>query len=229
MPTREQISLVAQTALISFNVSIGYGQHIWDFNPKDLQTFLLMSNSSGFFSILAAMLSKTSFAITVLRISEGWTRRFVWFIIITINATLGFAALATYVQCTPTEKLWRPMLQGTCWPKEFIIDYNIFTAAYSGAMDIVLALLPWRIIWKLTINKKEKLGVMVAMSMGILFVFYSPAHVTSRLCFTHANNSPIATAPARYRSPRSNSSLPSTNPTSSTASGSRFSAPPRPQ
>ncbi|KAI6599137.1 hypothetical protein MCOR12_005109 [Pyricularia oryzae] len=161
------ISLVAQTALISFNVSIGYGQHIWDFNPKDLQTFLLMSNSSGFFSILAAMLSKTSFAITVLRISEGWTRRFVWFIIITINATLGFAALATYVQCTPTEKLWRPMLQGTCWPKEFIIDYNIFTAAYSGAMDIVLALLPWRIIWKLTINKKEKLGVMVAMSMGI--------------------------------------------------------------
>ncbi|TLS22299.1 uncharacterized protein PpBr36_09870 [Pyricularia pennisetigena] len=161
------ISLVAQTALISFNVSIGYGQHIWDFHPKDLQTFLLMSNSSGFFSILAAMLSKTSFAITVLRISEGWTRRFVWFIIITINAFLSFAALSTYVQCTPSEKLWRPMLQGTCWPKEFIIDYNIFTAGYSGAMDIILALLPWRIIWKLTINKREKLGVMVAMSMGI--------------------------------------------------------------
>ncbi|TLD07081.1 hypothetical protein PgNI_10907 [Pyricularia grisea] len=161
------LCLVAQTGLISFNVSIGYGQHIWDFHPKDLQTFLLMSNTSGFFSILAAMLSKTSFAITVLRISEGWTRRFVWFIIITINTTLGFAALATYIQCSPSEKLWRPMLQGNCWPKEFIIDYNTFTAAYSGAMDIILALLPWRIIWKLTINKKEKLGVMVAMSMGL--------------------------------------------------------------
>ena len=39
---------------------------------------------------------------------------------------------------------------------------------YSGAMDIVLALVPWRIIWSLTMNKREKFGVMVAMSMGIL-------------------------------------------------------------
>jgi hypothetical protein len=39
---------------------------------------------------------------------------------------------------------------------------------YSGAMDIVLALLPWKIIWPLTMNHKEKIGVLVAMSMGVL-------------------------------------------------------------
>jgi hypothetical protein len=39
---------------------------------------------------------------------------------------------------------------------------------YSGAMDIVLAVVPWKIIWSLTMNKKEKFGVLVAMSMGIL-------------------------------------------------------------
>lgn len=35
-------------------------------------------------------------------------------------------------------------------------------------MDIVLALLPWRIIWTATINKRERLGALVAMSTGVL-------------------------------------------------------------
>jgi hypothetical protein len=124
---------VAQTALITYNTSIGYGKHIWDFHPNDLTTFLLVSNTSGFFSILAAMWSKTSFAITVLRISDGWIKRFIWFIIISINITLGFSALATYIQCSPMEKLWKPTMPGTCWPKEVIIQYNVFTAGKTCA------------------------------------------------------------------------------------------------
>ena len=39
---------------------------------------------------------------------------------------------------------------------------------YSAAMEFVLALLPWKIIWKLQMKKKEKIGVALAMSMGIL-------------------------------------------------------------
>lgn len=35
-------------------------------------------------------------------------------------------------------------------------------------MDIVLAVIPWKIIWTIAINKKEKLGALVAMSAGIL-------------------------------------------------------------
>ena len=36
-------------------------------------------------------------------------------------------------------------------------------------MDMVLAIIPWRIIWSLTMNKKEKFGVLFAMSMGVLY------------------------------------------------------------
>lgn len=42
------------------------------------------------------------------------------------------------------------------------------TVAYSGFMDITLALLPWHILWGLSMNKKEKLSALAAMSMGIL-------------------------------------------------------------
>ncbi|KAK0649939.1 hypothetical protein B0T16DRAFT_457301 [Cercophora newfieldiana] len=171
--------LAAQTSLITFNTTIGYGKHIWDFHPNDLPLFLLVSNTSGFFSILAAMWSKTSFALTVLRISDRWVKWVVWFIIISVNVFMGFAAMATYLQCTPMEKLWTPLMQGgTCWPKQVIINYNVFTAAYSGAMDVVLALLPWKIILSMSLNKKEKTGVLFAMSMGVFAGVISFAKIT---------------------------------------------------
>lgn len=48
---------------------------------------------------------------------------------------------------------------------EFVADEVV---AYSGFMDIVLALLPWQVIWGLQLNFKEKIGVGIAMSMGML-------------------------------------------------------------
>lgn len=42
--------------------------------------------------------------------------------------------------------------------------------AWSGFMDITLALLPWHILWGLSIDRKEKLSALAAMSMGILWV-----------------------------------------------------------
>lgn len=42
------------------------------------------------------------------------------------------------------------------------------TAGYSGVMDLVLAILPWNIIMSLQMKTKEKIGVALAMSMGVL-------------------------------------------------------------
>jgi len=35
-------------------------------------------------------------------------------------------------------------------------------------MDITLAMIPWKLIWGLQMRKKEKIGVAIAMSMGVL-------------------------------------------------------------
>lgn len=35
-------------------------------------------------------------------------------------------------------------------------------------MDLVLALQPWFIVWKLPMTVKEKIGVALAMSLGVL-------------------------------------------------------------
>lgn len=166
------ISLITSTALTSYSTTLGFALPTSLFNPLNqphvLNHYLLITNMCGTFSILAALWSKTSFAITVLRISQdSWMRFLIWFIMLTVNLSLGVAVALTWGQCDPIPKIWQPSLDGSCMDKGYQIRYNIFTAIYSGAMDIVLAVLPWKIIWILTMNHKEKFGVLVAMSMGI--------------------------------------------------------------
>jgi hypothetical protein len=40
--------------------------------------------------------------------------------------------------------------------------------AYSAAADVALSLLPWKLLSGLQMRKREKIGVGIAMSMGIL-------------------------------------------------------------
>jgi hypothetical protein len=44
----------------------------------------------------------------------------------------------------------------------------MFVGLYSGAIDITLAILPWKLLWITELNGKEKIGVGIAMSMGVL-------------------------------------------------------------
>ncbi|EGO55031.1 hypothetical protein NEUTE1DRAFT_147678 [Neurospora tetrasperma FGSC 2508] len=166
------ISLTTSSALISYSTTLGFGLPTSLFNPTNsipfLNHYLLITNFAGTFSILAALWSKTSFAITVLRIAQDdWIRYLIIFIMISVNLSLGVAVGLTWGQCDPIPKIWQPYLPGTCIDKSIQIHYNIFTAVYSGTMDIVLAVLPWKIIWILTMNKPEKVGITVAMSMGV--------------------------------------------------------------
>jgi len=125
-------------------------------------------NIAGTLSLTAATWSKTSFALTLLRLTNGWLKGIIWFIIITINIAMGLSALFIWVQCMPLRKAWDPFVDGKCWPPTVIVHYNIFSAAYSALMDLSLALLPWKLIWGLQMKRKEKIGVAVAMSCGIL-------------------------------------------------------------
>ncbi|GAB1317733.1 Rhodopsin domain-containing protein [Madurella fahalii] len=168
--TASWITLVISVVLQSVGVHYGLGKPYADqYEQGTISTVAQYSYIAGFFSILATCWSKTSFAISLLRIATGREMRwFIWFIIITVNLMLGSNGAIQWVQCWPIGKLWNWEMEGSCLPPNTIQVYNAFIASFSGLMDIILALLPWKIIWDLTINKKEKLGVLVAMSTGIL-------------------------------------------------------------
>ncbi|KAK3395474.1 hypothetical protein B0T20DRAFT_35804 [Sordaria brevicollis] len=162
------ICLTVESGLLTAMTRLGYGLHIWDFDVvNNMAPLLLLVNMAGTFSATAAIWSKTSFAITLLRLTHGWMKYCLWFIIVSMNIAMGLTALWPWVTCTPINKSWQPLVEGTCWEPHVTVHYNIFSAAYSSLMDITLALLPWSVVWKLQMQKKERFGCAFAMSMGV--------------------------------------------------------------
>ncbi|KAF2281080.1 uncharacterized protein EI97DRAFT_429157 [Westerdykella ornata] len=157
------------TALITVSAKYGMGKRHDDL---DMSTFVLMYKFlflGEFFTLLAIPASKTSFAITLLRIAtKKWQKAFIWFVIVTLNIVYWVCAILLLVQCQPIAKNWDKDMPGSCWNSSYQDNYSIFAGAYSALLDFVLATFPCVIIWNLQMNKKEKIGVTVAMSLGCL-------------------------------------------------------------
>jgi hypothetical protein len=152
----------------------------------DLVVFNKATSAMGFAIAIATALSKISFAITLLRLSRDWTRALLHFIIISLSVVLGGNALIIYIHCSPVTHGWDRSIPGTCWPVKYLADVSlaatgkflqtasldnlisIVCTAYSAAMDFVLAFLSWTIIRNAPLKNAEKIGVGVAMSMGVL-------------------------------------------------------------
>jgi hypothetical protein len=169
------VCLVASGALLTAAVVVGgYGKHVWDVGSQYtigviLATFLKI-NVNSVMSITASAWCKTSFALTILRLADGWMRKLVWAIIVLVNVVLGLAALLPMVRCRPISAAWNILEQPTakCLPTDLLTQYNTFATGFSAATDLVLAFLPWKIIWGLQMKMVEKAGVGVAMSCGVV-------------------------------------------------------------
>ncbi|KAF5624447.1 integral membrane protein pth11 [Fusarium sp. NRRL 52700] len=118
---------------------------------------------------MATTISKTSFAITLYRIAtNAWMKYFLIFIIVTINVSMNLVWIFGFAKCTPLERVWNPDVPGTCWDKSKLLTFQLFAAYYSAILDFVLALLPWVILMRMTMRRRERLGVAVAMSLGAI-------------------------------------------------------------
>lgn len=137
---------------------------------------------------VAIAVSKISFGITLLRLTQGWTRLVVCFAISTLAIFAIPATIIPWVQCRPLAKTFVDFIPGTCINKYPSIVYGRFqagkqtipkgvyfdlfrltwNAVWSALMDVCLAMLPWQILWGLQMRAAEKIGVGIAMSLGIL-------------------------------------------------------------
>lgn len=163
-----QVLLLVDVALVNEQVVRGFGRPYTDQDPEQLAGTIKLGLVAATLAIASTGISKTSFALTMLRLTTGRMRKVIWFIIVSINLFMGMTGLFVWIQCIPLQKNWDLNVPGACWESNVNVVYARFASSWSGTMDIVLALLPWKIIWNLKMGKKEKLGVAVAMSLGVL-------------------------------------------------------------
>jgi len=91
--------------MTTVSVNFGYGRHLDAIAKEDLDRMPTIANAAGFTSVLAAMWSKTSFALTLARISEGWIFRLTWIIIVSINLIMGSSAIMVWIDMDNDTKI----------------------------------------------------------------------------------------------------------------------------
>lgn len=160
---------LASTLLCHRVITHGFGKYPCDIPPQNLPLIAFEGAGLGSaFTILAIVWSKTSFGITILRLTRDGLRRFVFVVVVAMNVAMLLQAVFVWVKCEPVEKNWRPFVEGRCWDLRVSNGYGFFSGVLSGVCDLLFALLPWHLVWGLRMRKKEKVGVVVAMSMGVL-------------------------------------------------------------
>jgi hypothetical protein len=94
------ISLVTQV-LLSIMISLGVGRHIYEIPMENMPLIGWLGNTTGTSQILTAILSKASFAVTLLTFIPGYYRWIVWFLIFTMPLFLGLNAVFIWIRCIP--------------------------------------------------------------------------------------------------------------------------------
>jgi len=123
-------------------VTYTYGRHSWDFQPPSLDGFALVAAVRATFTVTAIVWTKTAFAVTLLRLADGWMKKALWFIIFSMNIAMGLSALFFWITCTPLEKAWRPsLLEGSCWDPKIALNYGIFSGGESPLSKALQSLL----------------------------------------------------------------------------------------
>ncbi|KAF2183644.1 hypothetical protein K469DRAFT_727917 [Zopfia rhizophila CBS 207.26] len=166
-------------ALIAADLDVG--RHQWNMTIRHLIRYLYVSLSSvstdqifhaGFILYMIVILPlKISLILQCLRVFvPPGTRNFTFWtshILIWINVI--FYAITIFLiifSCKPEAKIYDPTIKGgRCFNAPAI---NISAATINAASDLMMLILPQRVIWDLTIPLSRKLALSAAFLVGVL-------------------------------------------------------------
>ncbi|XXH05412.1 hypothetical protein Hte_011838 [Hypoxylon texense] len=148
----------------------GYFVHQWNIRLRDtIETVLYIHYAGVFYSITLPLLK--------ISIVTEWTRMLVprgtrntflyvcYGIMVTQACAMVAFVFALCFVCEPYQKIWDITLPGHCIKK---LNIDIAAAAVHLTTDLVILVLPQKVIWNLQMSFRKRLGVSVFFSLGIL-------------------------------------------------------------
>lgn len=121
--------LLVDASLTTYVVKLGYGKHAWDVPLENVDAQALIGLICTTLAITSAAWSKTSFALTLLRIAGKRVKIVIYFLIFSMNTLMGVGALLMWVNCKPLRKAWQPMIEGYCWDRQLDVIFGIFSGS----------------------------------------------------------------------------------------------------
>ena len=168
---RDQAFFVVYQGFNLAQLPFSTGRHQWNVNLIQISDFLRFLNYSEFFYAFSQCFTKLAIVLQLKRIFRGTKRDSVYWICITIMVvqTIYFiiAGIIVVAQCNPREKIWNPLLPGTCLNND---ENVVISACINLALDFIMLLLPIYAIFRLKIAIKRKVGITAVFATGMLYV-----------------------------------------------------------
>lgn len=117
------------------------------------------------------MLAKASIAVMLLRLTVIRTHRIIiWTVLIITELYSGFFFFLFIFQCQPSQYFWTQYTggKGSCVSSSIIIGVFYGYSAMTCATDWIYATLPYFLVWKLQMDKRSKIVVVIILSLGAI-------------------------------------------------------------
>ncbi|KAL4781244.1 hypothetical protein BJX76DRAFT_360108 [Aspergillus varians] len=154
------------------NVAIGYGKHAYVLEPTTVERASLLNSISFLFGIISFSVPKLAVAAMLIRIlnPSTWQKAVIWGVTGMGAVISGICIIVLFTMCDPPRALWQTSLviagKATCKDVWILIDYAIFTGAYSAFIDLYLALYPTTVLMKLHMSLRKRLALCAALGLG---------------------------------------------------------------
>lgn len=121
--------------------------------------------------VLCNMLAKAAIAVMLLRLTVIRTHRIIIWTVLTVTELYsGFFFLLFIFQCQPSQYFWTQYTGGTGSCIDPSITINVFYG-YSAVVcvgDWIYATLPYFLVWKLQMDTRSKIVVIIILSLGAI-------------------------------------------------------------
>lgn len=167
---------IITTVIVTLEVHYGVGRHAAYLTVPHLVKAVQMIWLTAPFSTMSACFGKISIALLLMRIDDRNRsyRIFLWCLIVLLFVVNLLLTIITFAQCTPVYFLWDRLAEpnvsyhGSCWNPNVQKNYGYFQGAFSSFSDLVLALFPILIVWKLQMETRLKIGLAGVMGLGVV-------------------------------------------------------------
>ncbi|KAL7780332.1 hypothetical protein CFE70_010354 [Pyrenophora teres f. teres 0-1] len=154
----------------------GWGKPAAYFEPKDLAITLRLQFALQTVWLFTLWLVRLSVACSLLRFGTERMWRWPLYFIMGLQTLIsGAYVVIQFAQCSPISANWDTGIASKCWNLRPIITLGWIIAA----MDLMLSLMPIRLIRTLNRSTSEKLLISVLMALGLLATAINCAKMTT--------------------------------------------------
>ncbi|CAK1360710.1 hypothetical protein CB0940_03827 [Cercospora beticola] len=168
------ILMIPISVLSGYLAKLGMGRDVWTIHPDNITQLLKVYYFDEMMYVVALPVIKISMLLTYLRIFQS--KRFRWLVFGALGLNIAYLItflLITMIQCRPLSLAWLR------WTKEYpgtcnnINAQSWAAAALNIVLDVIVVGLPIPMLWRMDLNIRKKLLVMLMFGVGFFVTIVS--------------------------------------------------------